>query len=369
MNVLYVSKALVVAAYRDKLRALAAYCDVVAVVPARWDGHVVETRADDPPLERARAVLHGHNHLHVYPAAARILRRHRPDLVHIDEEPYSAVTAQLAWHCRRAGVPCCFFAWQNIAKRVPPPFRFLRGFVFDTARGGIAGTESAADVLRVWGWRGLLAVIPQFGVNPERFRPDPASRARLRFRVGANENELVVGFGGRLVVEKGVHLLIRALAMTPGVRLVILGDGPERGRLEALAVEAGTRERILFAGAVDSRAVPEWLAGLDALALPSLRTRGWMEQFGRILVEAMASGVPVIGSRSGEIPVVIGDAGMVVPEDDAEALGGAFAQLAGSVELRRTLGERGRQRVLTHYTQERIAERTALFYRQLLEAA
>lgn len=369
MKVLYVSKALVVAAYRDKLRALAAHAEVSALVPDRWSGEPVEP-GDDPRLRiETRAVLfRGHNHLHVYRGARRTLERIRPELVHIDEEPYSAVTFQFARLCRRLGVPAICFGWQNLDKRLPPPFGAMRARVFRSMAGAIAGTQQAGEVLRRAGYRGRMAVIPQFGVDAARFAPDPEARRRVRALIGAAEDEFVIGFGGRLVREKGVHLLLDAVRALPGARLVVLGEGPERARLEADARGAGLAGRVHFAGRVPSLDVARWLPAFDALALPSLRRPGWVEQFGRILVEAMSCGVPVVGSASGEIPRVIGDGGLVVPEGDVRALTAALGELAGRPETRAELSRRARCRVLAHFTQERVAAETAGFYRMVLEA-
>jgi glycosyltransferase involved in cell wall biosynthesis len=175
----------------------------------------------------------------------------------------------------------------------------------------------------------------------------------------------VVGFGGRLVAEKGVDLVIRAAAAAQW-RVVVLGDGPERRSLERLSRELGMGDRCHFAGHVESTTVPDWLQAFDALALASRATRRWMEQFGRILVEAMAAGVPVVGSASGAIPAVIGEAGILVPENDVAALTAALVRLGASVEERRALGSRGRDRVVTRFSSTRIAGETAAFYQDLI---
>jgi len=371
VKVLYVSKALVVAAYRDKLRELAAHVDVAALVPERWGEQTPEPDPDAasaPPILTRPALLHGHNHFHVYRGAGAVLDAVRPDLVHIDEEPYSIVTLQFAELCRARGIPSLFFAWQNLAKRLPPPFGALRARVFRLVAGGIAGTAAAARVLRDAGYRGPLAVIPQFGVNPVRFAPDARARADVRARLGIGEGAFLVGFGGRLVPEKGVHLLLEALASLAGdAHLLVMGDGPERPRLEAQAAQGGIAERVHFVGAVPSVAMPRWLAALDVLALPSLRKKGWAEQFGRILVEAMACGVPVVGSATGEVPEVVGEGGVVVPEADAAALAAAlrgFATMAPDALAEARL--RARAWVCSRYTQERVARETVEFYRQLM---
>ena len=367
MRVLYLSKALVVAEYRTKLAELSRGAEVVAVVPDRWGAQRVETAdAEDGAVEFRRSLLHGHNHFHVYPGLGEVVDRVKPDLVHIDEEPYSLVTLQAARVCRRRGIPSLFFAWQNLHKRLPPPFGILRRSVFRSVAGGIAGTPAAARVLEEGGYRRPLAVVPQFGVDADRFRPDPAARRRARERMGVAEGELLVGFGGRLVPEKGVGLLVRAVAALPGVRLAVAGDGPERAGLAALARELGIAERVSFRGRVASTEMPGWLSALDALALPSLATRSWAEQFGRILVEAMACGVPVVASRSGEIPHVVGDAGVLVPEGDAAALRAALERLAADADARARLARAGRERVLRRFTQARVANDTLSFYGEIL---
>ena len=112
--------------------------------------------------------------------------------------------------------------------------------------------------------------------------------------------------------------------------------------------------------------MPAYLTGLDVLVLPSRTRPNWKEQFGRVLVEAMACGVPVIGSTCGEIPQVIGDAGLVFPEEDVNALREALLHLQRDDNLRRDLAERGRARVLSHYTQKQVAAATVDVYRQMM---
>src|SRR5262249_34312465 len=103
-----------------------------------------------------------------------------------------------------------------------------------------------------------------------------------------------------------------------------------------------------------------------ALALPSFGQPNWVEQFGRVLIEAMACGVPVVGSDSGEIPHVIGDAGLVVPEDDVSALRDALEALAADPARRAEYARRGRARVLERFTQEQVARRVAAVYAEAL---
>ena len=383
MKVLYVSKALVVAAYRDKLRALSAYADVTALVPARWRGKPPEpddaavgaangapsAGAASPRLLTRPVLLDVHNQLHFYRGAREVLDAVRPDVVHIDEEPYSIAALQFAELCRRRGIPSLFFAAQNLVKRLPPPFGALRRRVFRIVAGGIGGTPAAGRALRAVGYAGPLAVIPQFGVDPARFAPDPAARAEVRRRLGIGDVEFVVGFGGQLVPWKGVDILIRAMAELPDARLLLIGDGPERARLEALAAQVGVAGRLHITGWVPSTEMPRWLPALDVLALPSLSSKRIAEQFGRILVETMACGVPVVGSTAGEIPETVGEGGVIVPEGDAAALAAALREIAAaSPDARAELGRRARAWVCGRFTQEHVARQTVEFYHTLLEA-
>jgi len=104
----------------------------------------------------------------------------------------------------------------------------------------------------------------------------------------------------------------------------------------------------------------------DVLVLPSRTTRSWKEQFGRVLIEAMACETPVVGSSSGEIPKVIGDAGLIFPEGDVVTLAHILGCVHDTAELGTQLGKKGRGRVLEMFTHRRIAEETVRLYRELL---
>ena len=336
----------------------------------RWgDQGIEESDGSVPDVVSWPVRFHGHNHFHLYRRPGGLVDEMAPDLVHIDEEPFSAVTFQLTRVCRRRGVPSLFFTWQNMEKPVPSPFGAMRRYVFRHSGGAIAGTGRAADVLRRVGYSGKLNVIPQFGVNTNCFAPNEEARAAVRERLSAGSSDLLVGFGGRLVPEKGLDLLISATAKHSRFRLVILGDGPQRAALEAAARQAGVADRVHFAGQVPSLEIPRWLSAFDVLALPSLTTKRWTEQFGRILVEAMACGIPVVASNAGEIPGVVGDGGIIVREGDASALGAALERMAKDPGARATLAARARMRAESKFSQEGIATATVEFYEQVLAGA
>jgi glycosyltransferase involved in cell wall biosynthesis len=369
MRVLMVSKACLVGAYQRKLEEIARYDDVelTVAVPPSW-----RDERGELPLERAYTEgydlvvepvrFNGSFHMHYYPRLARRIAHLRPDLVHIDEEPYNLATAHAMWLARRAGARTLFFSWQNLNRRYPIPFLWFERYVLQHADYAIVGNQASAQVWRAKGYPGPLVVIPQFGVDPEIFKPGEKPKDPGR--------GFVVGFVGRFVFEKGVDLLIEAVAALPGVwRLVLAGSGPERDRLERLVRELGIGERVFFDGQIPSTQMPAYYGQLDALAVPSRTRPNWTEQFGRVLVEAMACGVPVVGSNSGEIPNVIGDAGLVFEENNAADLRRHLLHLQQQPELRRELSLRGCQRVRERYTQARIAEQTVEVYREVVRVA
>jgi glycosyltransferase involved in cell wall biosynthesis len=364
VRVLMVSKACLVGSYQRKLEEMAARpgLDLTVIVPPSWKDAQGELRLERAHVEGYRLVVdpirfNGNYHLHYYPRLRARIKQFEPEIVHIDEEPYNLA----AWHAWRlaksAGAKSLFFSWQNLLRHYPPPFRWMERSVLQGVDHAIAGSQGAADVWRHKGYTGPMAIIPQFGVDPAIFAPpdhhDPG-------------RGLVIGYAGRLVPEKGVDLLIRAAAQLPGVwRLTLAGEGPEKARLAALAKELGVHEHLFFDGWVPGRRMPAYLGQLDVLVLPSRTQPNWKEQFGRVLIEAMACQVAVIGSDSGEIPHVIGDAGLIFPEGDVDTLSAHLIRLQDR-DARLALGRAGRQRVLAHFTQAQVAAQTVEVYREML---
>jgi glycosyltransferase involved in cell wall biosynthesis len=364
MRVLMLSKACIVGIYQRKLEAIARQgVELLVLVPPSWKDERGEIKVERAytqgyRLEVTPIVFNGNFHLHYYPQFARALNDFQPDIVHIDEEPYNAATWQALFHARRAGAKSLFFSWQNIRRSYPLPFNLGEKWVLKNVDYALMGTDSAAQVWRDKGYSKPLRVIPQFGVDPDLFQPQPRDPNR----------PFTVGYFGRLVEEKGVHILLDALARlgNPDWRLRIIGSGPQRPVLEHQAQQLGIVDRVQFCHLIPSAQMPAQYAELDAYVLPSLTRPHWKEQFGRVLVEAMASGVPVIGSDSGAIPAVIGDAGLIFPEGNADALASHLRQLQGDAALRDSLCEKGRARVLSHFTHEQVAQATVEVYREML---
>ncbi len=364
MRVLMLSKACVVGAYQKKLEEMARLpeLELMVVVPPYWrdERGVLElerqyTKGYELVVEPM--VLNGNFHLHFYPGLGRQMQRVRPDLVHIDEEPYNLATAHALWLARRAGAKSLFFSWQNLLRHYPLPFRMMERYVLDHANYGIVGNQESGQVWRTKGYQGPLAVIPQFGVDPEIFKPAPRTEGR----------GFVIGYVGRLVEQKGIDLLLEALYGLEGTwRAYVLGSGPEGEALRSQAQRLRLANRVSFDDPIPSSQMPTYYHQLDVLVVPSRTRPNWKEQFGRVIVEAMACGVPVIGSDSGEIPNVIGDAGLIFPEEQVEVLRAHLARLLGDPNLQKELARRGRERVLARFTQAQVAAQTYRVYRTVL---
>jgi glycosyltransferase involved in cell wall biosynthesis len=365
LRILMLSKACLVGIYQTKLEAIARQPDVSALrvlVPPFWKderGTVSLERAhvDGYDLSVTPIRFNGNFHLHHYPEFASELKNFAPDVVHIDEEPYNVATWLALRATMRFGAKSLFFSWQNIRRNYPPPFILGERWVLRHVDYALVGTESAARVWREKGYAGKLAVIPQFGVDPGVFS------------VKNQSGETVcIGYIGRLVHDKGIDLLLRSLAQIEGGwHLEIVGGGPQEDHLRALVSELGLADKVHFRGQVPSLEMPAHYQKLDILVIPSRTLPNWKEQFGRVIVEAMASGVAVIGSDSGAIPDVIGDAGLVFREDDAEDLRDKLRSLINDAGLRQSLAEKGRQRVLDRFTQQQVAEQTVAIYQEMVE--
>ncbi|MER2600359.1 MAG: glycosyltransferase family 4 protein [Caldilineales bacterium] len=376
MRIAMLSKAVVVAAYQRKLEELARLPDVelAVIAPPSWRDSRGETRLQHGftagyELITTPIARNGHFHTHFYPRLGPLLTSLRPDLLHIDEEPYNLATWQALRWAVAARCPALFFTWQNIRRTYPPPFGWMESFCYRHSAYAIAGNEDARQVLMAKGFGGPSAVIPQFGVDPELFRrqaqpplvpPDPTGG-------------FTIGYAGGLVAEKGLDDLLRAVALATRFavqpwRLLLAGEGPQQAALQALAGQLGIGTQVTFLGRSASTTMPAFYASLDVLVLPSRTTPTWREQFGRVLIEAMACETAVIGSDSGEIPHVIGDAGMTYPEGNIEALAARLVHLIGDPTLRHHLAQQGRARVLAHFTQQRIAQATWQVYRAVVTA-
>ncbi|MGC5585118.1 glycosyltransferase [Ornithinimicrobium sp. W1665] len=315
--------------------------DVTLLSAARWnEGGSVATLTPDPsePGGSVKPVATVGTHPALFAYDPRPLWRalgRRWDVIDLHEEPFAVATleALVLRALRRNPAPYALYSAQNIDKRYPVPFRWWERWALRHARAVIVCNTEAGEICRRKGFPGVPDIVP-LGVDAERF--SPADR-----QPPAADAPVQVGYVGRLASHKGVDVLLDAVAAHPGLELTVVGAGPQEHELRQFADEPGLRERVRFAGTATQEELPRLLQEMDVLAVPSLTTPGWVEQFGRVVVEAMAAGVPVVASDSGALPDVVGEAGLLVPEGDSVALGEALLRAAREPGLWQRLRQAG----------------------------
>ena len=369
MRVLVISKALVAGTSQRKLEELAKCpgVELTLVTPAYWQSDDGSKQMLERLYTRGYRMivtpmrLNGNFHLHYYPRLGKIMREVRPEVVHIDEEPYNFATFHAMWLASRQKARALFFTWQNLYRSYPPPFRQMELYNYRHAAAALAGNRDAADVLKRKGYKGPIHIIPQFGFDTDIYQHTEPHKSR------AAGDAFTMGYIGRLVEQKGLPLMIEALASLPEYcRVVLIGNGPMKSVLEEQATRLGVSERVIFKRGVPTYEIPNEMQQLDVLVLPSVTRPNWIEQFGRVLPEAMSCETPVIGSSSGEIPHVIGDAGLVFQEGNVQDLVACVRKLLDDAELYARLATKGRERVLERYTQEQIARQTFEVYKEMM---
>ncbi len=340
-SALRISHSSVVDAWRERDRELERLGVRVTLVCAEsWEegGARVEFRGEGDDFAVGARTIGRHPNLFLFDPRPiwRLLARRDIDLLDLQEEPFSLVAAEVLLLCaaRRVRRPFVVYSAQNLDKHYPPPFRWIERWVLARAAGAYPCNTAAGERLRRRGFSGVLAVLP-LGVDVDRYHP--ADRE-------APVEGLRVGYVGRLARHKGVHVLIEAVAGLEGCTLVLVGEGPERASLARQIAAADLSSEVSFLGHLVEDALPACYRGLDVLAVPSLPTASWTEQFGRVVVEAMASGVPVVASTAGALPDVVGDAGLLVPPGDSNALRAALLRLSTDPELWGDLRRRGLER-------------------------
>jgi len=304
-------------------------------------------------------------HVRRYDSTLRRLMRERWDVVHVWEEPYVCAGAQIV---RLAPASACVIpaTFQNIDKQYPPPFDYLERRSMRRAGGWIAFGRTVHETLRGRpGYAAKPSRIISPGVDPESFRPDEGRGARVRASLGWADNVPVIGFAGRFVEAKGVPVLVAALErLRAPWRALFVGGGPLEGELRAFA--KSRPGQVAIATGVKHEDVPGYLNAMDLLCVPSQTTEGWREQFGRVLIEAMASGLSIVASDSGEIPFVVGDAARIVPEDDLDGWVKAIGESLADEPWRVACGGRGIARAAERFALPVVARAHLAFFDELV---
>lgn len=277
----------------------------------------------------------------------------------------------------RHGMPIVLTCWETI------PFAYEENPVIHArcvrvraqADLFLATTRRAARALEREGVESDRVRVVMPGVDVERFQPGPRD-PELMARYGLPSDALVTLFVGRLIGEKGIRELLLAFAclrrrLPPAramrCRLLIAGTGPQRRFLETLIADLGLGGSAQIIGGMGYKQIHRLHQLADVFVLPSIPAPYWEEQYGMVLAEAMACGTPVVSTETGGIPEVVGDAGVLVPPLESDALADALVNLLADDAARECLGERARRRAVACLNAEQTAAQIDAAYRSLLK--
>lgn len=390
LRILVASHTYIVDLNCEKFRTLAQLepgIEVTVVVPKRWKPGGVQNRIVEPKgwqdgsfrvVPVSNFSQNNQGLLTFGWDLVSLLRQFRPQVIQVEQGSKGLAYAELITLNRLLGLRAknLFFTWWNLPYELKFPVSLLEAYNLSNTDGIVSGNQDGADILRDRGYPGPIRVMPQLGVDDSLFRPQP--QPELMARHGIQPEDFVVGFVGRFVEEKGLLTLAAALGQLKDQpqpwKWLLLGRGPLKETLEAQVAELGIGDRVIWVESVPHDDVPRYINLMSTLVLPSETTYrfktmtavGWKEQFGHVLIEAMACQVPVVGSDSGEIPHVIQDAGLVFPEGQAAALADRLRQLLTQPDRCTELGKRGYQLAMERYTNRALAQQTLDFYRELV---
>ncbi|MBP0016502.1 MAG: hormogonium polysaccharide biosynthesis glycosyltransferase HpsO [Cyanobacteria bacterium SBLK] len=387
MKILVASHTYIVDLNCEKFREVARLdsgIEVAIVVPKRWrPGGVQNTIIEPQPRNEGNFRIvpitnYSENNQGLLTFGWEIvslLRSFQPDIIQVEQGVKSFAYAQFITLNKLLGLQAknCFFTWWNIPYTNKFPVSLLEQYNLSNTDGLVAGNQDGADILQEHGYQGKVKIMPQLGVDEKLFSPQ--FEPELTEKLQIDNDDFIIGFVGRFVEEKGILTLMKAVAKLSesNWKLLLLGRGELKEEIQKYAGEVGILDRLIMVESVPHNEVPRYINLMNVLVLPSettyqfktLTAAGWKEQFGHVLIEAMACKVAVIGSDSGEIPHVIRDAGLVFPEGDAEQLTMNLQQLMENSELRAFLARQGYEKTMKQYTNKALAKELLAFYQTL----
>ncbi|EMI19805.1 glycosyl transferase group 1 [Rhodopirellula maiorica SM1] len=340
--------------------------DVTMVLPQQWRNEYGDLMpADlypefDAELVTAPVFKNGSVPLHGYwIIASKLLRKIEPDVIYSHNEPYAVSTIQWCRAAAKTGnIPFGYFSCQNLVKRYPLPFRTAEAWVYRQSSFAFPITTAVDQVHRTKGYQNASTILP-LGFDAAQY----FTTQDVRSRHAEADGVTTFAFVGRVVEEKGLVTLAAALGKIRELpwRLIMIGSGPYEPEVKAALSKHGVADRVQWRGFVPHAEVATFYESVDCLLLPSESRPNWTEQFGRVLVESLACGTPLIGSDSGEIPNIIRTTGggLVFREADADDLAVQLRRMIQDPDRRAEMAATGHRYVHEHYALDRLADRFA----------
>lgn len=376
MKVLFVWHAAIEPEYRKLFVELSKEVEqLIVIAPSSWtEGgrlQYLENKKNDLDynLIPLSVIFRNKIRFHFYPNFFKIIsiaKTFKPDVLHLFEEPFSFVCSEFIsiFKMFSPNTKLIIESFENLDVVQRNIFHYIQKFNLKNTDLLINIPQEGELIWRSRGFRGYIKK-GNVGVDTKKFFKN--------YEFLKNKERLRIGYVGRVTPEKGLDTLIEAfLALINGgfnVELSVVGSGNEdyinklKNKLNKLILE----NKVFFEESLDSDNLASLYNKIDILVLPSLTILRWKEQFGRVLIEAMACETVVAGSSSGEIPVVIGDAGVVFREGDADDLFLKLKELILNPNLMKEFAKKGKERVDKLYSWGVVAKQLKEYYLELLE--
>lgn len=301
----------------------------------------------------------------------KILKNFKPDLIHVEQGDNAFVYFQIILLCKilskflRFKPKFTFFTWVNWKYKKSFKYKFfwqfIENFNLRNSTGAFVGNFDAKSILQDKNFLKSTKVLLQLGVDEEIFKPDYCE---------CNDHKNIIGFIGRFTPEKGIFLLLEAFAKLEKEfqywQLLFVGDGPEKNNLINFINKLDLQDKVVLINSVTHEKIADIIKNLEILVLPSYDTLDWKEQFGHVLIEAMACKVPVVGSNAGNIAQVIGCAGLIFEQKNILDLTNKLRMLMANPDLREKFGQLGCQRFKENFSYDFIAKETYNFWKKII---
>lgn len=411
LRVLFVSHTYVVGVNQGKLDAIASLdeVEVSLLAPKRWKAlqwnKILDLENPYPKIQLYpnKVLFSGKAGAYLYSpfAILRAILDFRPDIIQVEQEVFSLSGFEVALCSRLLNKPVVFFGWENMDRKLSLFRHLIRKFILNTTKSVIAGNCEGAELVKKWGYSGPVEVMPQMGVDTKLFTPRENKQNNSKLNNLKENNstlgnptlknskladsklkdsklkdsklknsEFCIGFLGRLSYHKGIDILIDAAQIMRNegytFQIRLCGTGSDKPIFVEQAQKLGVDEFIIWQDGVRHDEVPMEICKFDVLVLPSRTVETWKEQFGHVLIEAMATGIPVVGSTCGEIPNVIGRKDLVFPEGNAQELAAILKRLISQPSWYSEVADYSLKRVHQYYSHERIAQRLIELWRNVL---
>lgn len=327
IRILTIGHSYVLAINRSFLREMAKHddFDITVAAPFFVQGSLRPIECENEPIDsRLRLVkldcyITRRIHIMFYNnSQLKKLLQENFDLVYIWEEPYVLSCYQIS-RLIPESTPFCFYTNQNIKKKYFFPFSYFEKYNFSHAKKWIACGELVKKVMLAKGFSNDKSKIIPFAVDGNKFK-QASDLEKEKYISKHNLKTPLFIYMGRLIPEKGIPLLldvIKKLNLERDWSFMFIGSGPMKDEIHTWIRENQLEDRVRLSF-FQHHEIPDIINKGDILLCPSQTSKNWREQFGRMIVEGFASGLIVIGSDSGEIPYVVGDAGVILPENDID---------------------------------------------------